>query len=92
MTILTSYTAATYKAQIRGSLSLGFRKLYTASSTESDERAAKNVVLKYYGYASSQTVREVTDAQEIRELIGDFFKSPQRKQVFRIWTFDPKAR
>lgn len=92
MTILTHQTSGTNKAQIRSSLDRGFRPVYMATCTESECRAAKNVVLKNYGYAASQTVRQVTDAAEIKSLVGDFFKDPKRKQVFNVWTFNPQAR
>jgi hypothetical protein len=89
MTILTSFTSGCHKAQIRSSLAAGFRKLYTGTSTESDGRAARNLVAKYFGTLASVTVREVTAKSEITALIGNFMNDPQRKQVFRIWTFEP---
>jgi hypothetical protein len=92
MTILTSYTSATHKAQIRSSPANGFRQLYAASSTESEFAAAKSVVRKWYSNAAAETVRKVTDSDEIRQHVGDFFQDPKRKQVFNVWTFNPQAR
>lgn len=92
MTILTSYTSACYKAQIRSSPYFGFQQLYTATCTESERGAASAVVAKNFGFAAAKTVRQVTDAAEIKQLCGDYFRSPQIKQVFNVWTFNPKAR
>lgn len=91
MTILTSQTSGTNKAQIRSDLSKGFRKLYTATSTESEASAARAVVKKWFGEAAASTVRQVKDSTEIRVLLGEFQKDPQRKQVFNVWTFDHRV-
>jgi hypothetical protein len=91
MFITTSYTSnGTHKAAIRSSAD--HRVLYTATSTSSEEAAAKAAVAKNWNHASAQTVRELTDPAEIRLIIGDFQRSPQRKQVFRLWTFNPAAK
>ena len=89
MCILISNAFATYKAQIRSSVATGFKQLYTASCTSGPQHAARRVVEKHFGPAAAQSVRKVTDPTEIRELIGDFMASPQRKQVFDVWTFIP---
>lgn len=92
MTILTSFTSATYKAQIRSSLEKGFKQMYSGTCTESAQRAAKNLVGKWFGEAAAGTVRMVKDPAEITALVGDFFDDPSRKQVFDIWSFDSKAK
>jgi hypothetical protein len=92
MFILTSYTSATYKAQIRSSPASGCKQTATASSTESEKSAARAVLAKAYPPKAAETLRLVTDAAEIRELCGDFFKDSKRKQVFNVWTFNPNAR
>jgi hypothetical protein len=91
MFITTSYIAnGTNKAAVRSSATHAV--LYTASSTESEQSAARTVVQKYWTPAAAQTVREMTDPAEINSKIGDFNRSPQRKQVFRLWTFNPAAK
>jgi hypothetical protein len=92
MVILTSYAANTYKAQIRSSLAGGFKQLYTASCTMSEEHAAKAVVEKNFGAIAAAKVQQVKDGAEIDRLVGDFFRDPQRKQVFSVWTFEMRAR
>jgi hypothetical protein len=92
MTILTSYTAATYKAQIRSSPDRGFKQLYTATCTMGERQAAQAIVRKNFGDDAAQTVRPVTDRAEIDALTGNFFKDPKRKQVFNVWTFNSKTR
>jgi hypothetical protein len=92
MTILTSTSSGTYKAQIRSALDKGFKQLYTGTCTESEQAAARNLVRKWFGDAAAETVTQVKNATEIRELIGDFQKDPQRKQVFCVWTFNPAAK
>jgi hypothetical protein len=91
MTILTSSTSACYKAQIRSSPERGFEQLYTATCTESELCAAKTVVRKNFGHPAAESVRQVKDADEIKQLTGDYFRSPQIKQVFNVWTFNPQA-
>jgi len=91
MFITTSYLAnGTNKAAIRSSAD--HRVLYTATSTESEESAAKAAVAKNWNQAAAQIVRELTDPEEIRSTIGDFQRSAQRKQVFRLWSFNPSAK
>jgi hypothetical protein len=90
MFITTSYTSATHKAAVRSSAT--HKVLYTATSTESEESAARAVVTKNWTSAAAKTVRELNDPREINDLIGDFMRSPQRKQIFRLWTFNPSAR
>jgi hypothetical protein len=92
MCILTSYTAATYKAQIRSSPKLGFKQLYVGSCTMGERQAAQHIVRKWFGDDAAQTVRPVTDRAEAANLIGDWGQAPTRKQVFTIWTFDPKPK
>ena len=89
MTILTSFSSSVYHAQIRSSLDRGFKKIYSGTSTESERSAARNLVQKYFGVCTASTVSEVHDPAEIHSLIGNFMDSPQRKQVYRIWTFEP---
>lgn len=88
MTILTSFTSATYKAQIRSTVANGFRQIYTGTCTEGAKRAATNLVAKYFGDNAAATVRQVKDPAEIKSLVGKFFDDPKRKQIFDIWTFD----
>jgi hypothetical protein len=91
MFITTSYTGSgTHKAAIRSSAD--HRVLYTATSTESEEAAAKTAIAKNWNQAAAATLRELTDPEEIRTTIGDFQRSPQRKQVFRLWTFNRNAK
>jgi hypothetical protein len=90
--ILTSQASGTNKAQIRQRLEAGLTPVYTLTCTESEFGAARNIVLKYYGEAAAGTVRQVTDATEIKALVGGFFDDPKRKQVFSVWTFNPRAR
>lgn len=92
MIILTHQTSGTHKAQIRTSAASGFKHTFTATCTESDAGAARAVLRKAYPPKVAETLREVRDATEIRELCGDFFKDPKRKQVFTVWTFNPNAR
>jgi hypothetical protein len=92
MFILTHYASSTYQAQIRSSPATGAKQLYTASCTMGPLHAARAVVLKNFGYKAAATVRQVTDATEINQLVGDYFRSPQRKQVFDVYTFDLTAR
>lgn len=92
MIILVSYTAATYKAQIRSSLEGGFKPLYNASCTMGEEQAAKAVVRKFFNEAAAQSVRQVIDQGELRSHIGDFKSDPQRKQTFTYWVFNQNAR
>lgn len=92
MTILTSYTSSTYKAQIRSSVTAGFKQLYTATCTMGQRQAAQRVVEKSFGFNAAQTVRRVTDPAEARALVGKFFAVPNGKQVFALWTFDPKPK
>lgn len=92
MFILTSQSGGTHKAQIRSSQTSGFRQIASASSTESDASAARAALRKAYPPAAVETLREVRDASDISALCGDFFKSPRRKQVFRVWSFNPNAR
>ena len=89
MTVLTSYTSATYKARIVSSKELGCKTLYTATSTMGHRQAAAAVVRKWFGEASAATVAEVADPSVIRSLLGGYFQDPLRKQVFAIWTFTP---
>jgi hypothetical protein len=91
MIILTSSTKATNKAQIRSMPATGFKKLYTASCPKSELCAAKSVVRKWFGNAPAESVSQLTDADQIRQLTGDFFNDAKRKQVFNVWTFNPKA-
>lgn len=88
MIVLVSYTAATYKAQIRSALDRGFKQIYTASCTMGEKQAAEAVVRKNYGEAAAETIRQVIDQDELRTYIGDFKADPQRKQVFTYWAFD----
>lgn len=90
MTILTSQGTNIYKAQIRSSLASGFRQVYTGTSTEGQRSAARNLVAKWFGRSSAETVRVVTDAEEIKALVGKFFDDPKRKSTFEIWTFNAK--
>lgn len=90
MFITTSQTSGTHKAAVRSSAD--HRVLYTATCTESDASAARAVVRKYWTEAAAQTVRQLTDPDEINRTIGDFQRSPQRKQVFLIWAFNPSPR
>lgn len=90
MFITTSYASNTHKASVRSSATHAV--LYTATCTASEEGAARAVVSKYWTDAAARTVREMTDADEINRTIGDFNHSPQRKQVFRLWTFNPAAK
>lgn len=92
MTILTSQTGGTNKAQMRTSAASGFKQTFTATSTESEAAAARAVIRKAYPEKAVETLREVRDADEIRTLCGDFFKDPKRKQVFTVWTFNTNAR
>ena len=89
MIILVSNTFDTYKSQIRSSVENGFRQLYTASCTAGPHAAAKRVVEKNFGSAAAQSVRQTKDAELIRELTGDFFNDPKRKQIFDVFTFIP---
>lgn len=88
MIVLVSYTAATYKAQIRSAIDRGFKTIYTASCTMGEKQAAETVVRKNYGEAAAETLRQVIDQDELRTYIGDFKADPQRKQVFTYWAFD----
>ena len=90
MIILTSSTKATHKAQIRSTAANGFKQLYTASCPKSELCAAKSVVRKWFGNGPSESVRSATP-DEIKQHCGDFFTDPQRKQVFQVWIFNPKA-
>jgi hypothetical protein len=90
MFITTSSTSACYKAAVRSSAD--HRVLYTATNTMGEEQAARAVVRKYWTEAASKSVREITEAEECRLAIGDFMRSAQRKQVFRIWAFNPSAK
>lgn len=90
MFITTSYTSATHKAAVRSSAT--HKVLYTATSTESEESAARTVVAKNWTDAAAKTVRELKDPKEIQQLVGNIMSNPQRKQVFRLWTFNPNAR
>lgn len=90
MTILTTYTSATYKAEIRSSAETGFKKLYSASSTSCDLYAAKSVVRKFFGDAAAASVLPVTDPAEIRSRLGKFFDDPRRTKKVSVWSFEPK--
>ena len=90
MFITTSKSGLSYKASVRSSADHSV--LYTATSTESEQSAARAVVRKFWTVAAANTVREMTDPEEIRLKIGDFQKSAQRKQVFTLWTFNPAAK
>lgn len=90
MFITTSQTAGTHKAAVRSSAD--HRVLYTASCTAGDESAARAVIRKNWTPAAAATVREMTDPEEITLKIGDFMRSPQRKNIFRLWTFNPAAK
>jgi hypothetical protein len=92
MIILTSETAGTYKAQIRSDLATGFKQLYTATSTSSELFAARAVVRKWFSEAAADSVQRVKDGDEIKRLTGDFFQDAKRKQVFEVYSFDPKAK
>jgi hypothetical protein len=92
MTILTSYTSATYKAQIRSSVATGFKQLHTGSCTAGERQAAQRIVAKWFGDDAAQTVRRVESSTEGRALVGKFFDDPKRKQVFTVWTFEPKPK
>lgn len=92
MIVLTSYTAATYKAQIRSSLAKGFKALYSATCTMGEEQAAKAVVAKWFSAAAADSLRIMKDPAEIEAAVGDFFRDPQRKQVFTLWSFNPSAK
>lgn len=87
MIILVSYTAATYKAQIRSDVSRGFKTLYTATCTGGEIQAARAVVRKYFGEESAASVRQITDSAEVNRATGDFKRDPQRKQFFTYWGF-----
>lgn len=92
MTILTSYTSNTYKAQIRSSVATGFKQLHTGSCTAGERQAAQRIVAKWFGDAAAQTVRPVKDPAEAAALVGNFMTSPNRKQVFALWAFEPKPK
>ena len=92
MTILTSFTASTYKAQIRSSPKQGFKQLYTGSCTAGERQAAQRIVEKWFGDHAAQTVRLVNNAAEASALVGKFFDDPKRKQVFTVWAFEPKPK
>lgn len=89
---LTSSTGYTNKARLHSSPTTGFTLLFTATCTESERGAACAVVAKSFGYDAALTLRQVKDATEIKTLVGDFFLSPKRKQVFNVWTFDQRAK
>lgn len=92
MIVLTSHTAATYKAQIRSSLEKGFKPLYSATCTMGEEQAARAVVAKWFSAAAADSVALMKDPAEIEAAVGDFFRDPQRKQVFTLWSFNPSAK
>lgn len=92
MIILTSTASGTYKAQIRSDLSKGFKQLYTATSTESEFAAARSVVRKWFGESAVLSIQHIKDGSEINALVGDFFKDPNRKQVFEVYTFDSQVK
>lgn len=92
MIILTSYTAATYKAQIRSSVEKGFKVLYTATCTSGEEQAAKSVVAKWFSKAAADSVCELKDQSEINAAVGTFFQDPKRKQIFSVWSFNAAAK
>lgn len=89
MTILTHYAGDTYKAQIRSDRKTGFTLLYTGSCTAGPQHAARNLVEKYFGPASAQSVRQLKDPAQIHELTGGWHLAPSRKHPFDIWTFIP---
>lgn len=91
MIILVSNTYDTYKAQIRSSVEQGFKQLYTASCTGGERQAAIAVVRKYFGEEAAETVAQITDAEQVQALTGDFKTNPQRKQVFSYWSFDHRV-
>lgn len=92
MILLTSYTAATYKSQIRSSPENGFKVLYNGSCTMGAEHAAQNLVTKYYGSAAGKTLSEINDPAEIRPHTGNWTSRTKPSQGFRFWTFNPSAR
>jgi len=92
MIILTSYNAVTAKAQIRSSAASGFKQLYTGSCTSGERQAAQRIVQKWFGDDAAQTVRLVKSSTEGSALVGKFFDDPKRKQVFTVWTFEPKPK
>jgi hypothetical protein len=91
MIILVSYTAATYKAQIRSDVSRGFKTIYTATCTGGEIQAARAVLRKYYGEEAAASVRQITDRHEVSKATGDFQRDPKRKQVFTYWGFTHKG-
>jgi hypothetical protein len=92
MHILTSQTCGTHKATIHSDKATGCRPLYRATCTEGDRGAARAVVRKHFGEAASATVAEAICPDHIKSLVGDYFSCPRRKQIFRIWTFNPRAK
>lgn len=88
MTILVSQTRRCWKAQIRTCVQTGFKPVYHATSTQSEEAAARAVVRRWFSERHADTVREVRDPDEIRSLIGSFNDNPRRRQLFGVWTFN----
>jgi hypothetical protein len=87
MIVLTHYTAATYRAQIRSSAASGFRQLYTGSCTMGEEAAAQAIVRKCYGEAAVATIRQIKDPAEIKQLTGDWTTRTKPSQAYRFWEF-----
>jgi hypothetical protein len=98
LTILTSTSPKSTKATIHGPIELGFKRKFqrtsgvTSRDLSIEESTARDLITKFYTPAAAASLRQITDPQEIRELVGDHFQDPQRKQLFNVWTFNPRAR
>jgi hypothetical protein len=90
MIIITQQSGGTNTAQIRTEKDRGFQILYKASSTESEEGAARAVVRKWFSEAAAKTVERVPNEQIPDHVPSD----PNRRRCnpVAVWTFNPQAR
>jgi hypothetical protein len=90
MIIITQQSGGTNKAEIRTEKNRGFKILYKASSTESEEGAARAVVRKWFTEAAAKTVTRIPNEQ-IAEHVPS---NPNRRRCnpVAVWTFNPHAR
>jgi hypothetical protein len=89
MIILTQQSAGTNTAQIRTDKDHGFRILYRASSTASEQSAARAVVRKYFGSKAAATVARVPNEQINQHIL--VANNRKRCNPVAVWTFNQRA-
>jgi len=87
MIIITTDKGTTYQARLYTLLSQGMKFKFSATCTGGHLCAAKQVTRKYYGNRAAESVRVISDINQIISLIGDYASRPRSPRSFRVFTF-----